>query len=135
MQIDFINLTLMITTFLWLTSLGYLFFSFIALELFKYKKDKKVISGNFSPPVTILKPIYGLDPGMLNCLRSFCQQDYHNYQVKFGLQDKNDPAIPIVKKLQAYKTKGFIKIFQLIFSLSCNCRAARLIENAAEKPT
>ena len=99
MQIDFINLTLMITTFLWLTSLGYLFFSFIALELFKYKKDKKVISGNFSPPVTILKPIYGLDPGMLNCLRSFCQQDYPKFQVIFGLQDENDPAIPFVKQV------------------------------------
>ena len=54
MQIDFINLTLSITTFLWITSLGYLFFSFIALELFKYKKNKRVFSGNFSQPVTIL---------------------------------------------------------------------------------
>ncbi len=99
MQIDFLNLTLIITTFLWLTSLGYLFFSFIALELFKYKKNKRVISGNFSPPVTILKPIYGLDPDMLNCLRSFCQQDYPKFQVIFGLQDEKDPAIPLVKKV------------------------------------
>ena len=36
---------------------------------------------------------------MLECLRSFCQQDYPHYQVIFGLQDKNDPAIPIVKKV------------------------------------
>ena len=99
MQIDFINLTLIITTFLWLSSLGYLFFSFIALELFKYKKNKRVISGNFSPPVTILKPIYGLDPDMLNCLLSFCQQDYPKFQVIFGLQDENDPAIPFVKQV------------------------------------
>ena len=99
MQIDFINLTLIIITFLWLTSLGYLFFSFIALELFKYKKNKRVISGNFSPPVTILKPIYGLDPDMLNCLRSFCQQDYPKFQVIFGLQNEKDPAIPFVKKV------------------------------------
>ena len=99
MKIDFINLILIITTFLWLTSLGYLFFSFIALELFKYKKNKRVISGNFSPPVTILKPIYGLDPDMLNCLRSFCQQDYPKFQVIFGLQDEKDPAIPLVKKV------------------------------------
>ncbi len=99
MQIDFINLTLIITTFLWLTSLGYLFFSFIALELFKYKKNKRVISSNFSPPVTILKPIYGLDPDMLNCLRSFCQQDYPKFQVIFGLQNEKDPAIPFVKKV------------------------------------
>jgi len=99
MQIDFINITLIIATFLWLFSLGYLCFAFIALEHFKYRKNKKVSSGNFSPPVTILKPIYGLDPDMLNCLRSFCQQDYPRYQVIFGLQDKNDPAIPLVKQV------------------------------------
>ena len=99
MQIDFINITLIVTTFLWLFSLGYLCFAFIALELFKYRKNKKVFSGNFCPPVTILKPIYGLDPDMLDCLRSFCQQDYPRYQVIFGLQDKNDPAIPLVKQV------------------------------------
>jgi len=99
MEIDFISTTLIITTFLWLFSLGYLCFAFIALELFKYKKNKKKFSTNFSPPVTILKPIYGLDPDMLNCLRSFCQQDYPKYQVIFGLQDKNDPALPIVKQV------------------------------------
>ncbi len=99
MQIDFISVTLVIITFLWLFSLGYLCFAFIALEIFKYKKNKKVYSSNFCPPVTILKPIYGLDPDMLECLRSFCQQDYPHYQVIFGLQDKNDPAIPIVKKV------------------------------------
>ena len=99
MQIDFINITLIIATFLWLFSLGYLCFAFIALEHFKYRKNKKVSSGNFSPPVTILKPIYGLDPDMLNCLRSFCQQDYPRYQVIFGLQDKNDPAIPLIKQV------------------------------------
>ena len=99
MQIDITNITLIITTFLWLFSLGYLCFAFIALEHFKYRKNKKVSSGNFSPPVTILKPIYGLDPDMLNCLRSFCQQDYPRYQVIFGLQDENDPSIPLVKKV------------------------------------
>jgi len=98
-QIDLINITLIIATFLWLFSIGYLLFAFIALELFKRKKNKEVISSNFSPPVSILKPIYGLDPDMLDCLRSFCRQDYPKYQVIFGLQDKNDPAIPFVKQV------------------------------------
>ena len=48
MGIDFISVTLIITTFLWLFSLGYLCFAFIALELFKYKRNKKVFSDNFS---------------------------------------------------------------------------------------
>ena len=99
MQIDFLNITLIVTVSLWVFSIGYLVFSLVTIEIFKYKKTKKVKPENFFPPVTILKPIYGLDPDMTNCLRSFCQQDYPKYQVIFGLQDKNDPALPVVEKI------------------------------------
>ena len=99
MQIDFLNITLIVTVSLWIFSIVYLFFSLITIEIFKYKQTKKVNPENFFPPVTILKPIYGLDPDMSNCLRSFCQQDYPKYQVIFGLQDKNDPALPVVEKI------------------------------------
>ena len=99
MQIDFLNITLIVTVSLWVFSIGYLVFSLVTIEIFKYNKTKKVKPENFFPPVTILKPIYGLDPDMTNCLRSFCQQDYPKYQVIFGLQDKNDPALPVVEKI------------------------------------
>ena len=95
MQIDFLNIILTVSMFLWFFSLGYLLFALIAVENFNYKKNKKTIMENFRPSVTILKPIYGLDPDMLDNLRSFCQQDYPQYQVIFGIQDKNDPALSI----------------------------------------
>ena len=99
MQIDFLNVILIGAVSLWLFSLGYLFFALIAVEHFNYKKNKKTIMENFQPSVTILKPIYGLDPDMLDNLRSFCQQDYPQYQVIFGIQDKNDPALSIVEEI------------------------------------
>ena len=105
MQIDFLNVILIGAISLWLFSLGYLFFALIAVEHFNYKKNKKTIMENFHPSVTILKPIYGLDPDMLDNLRSFCQQDYPQYQVIFGIQDKNDPALSIVEEI----TKEFSK--------------------------
>ena len=105
MQIDFLNVILIGAVSLWLFSLGYLFFALIAVDRFNYKKNKKTIMENFHPSVTILKPIYGLDPDMLDNLRSFCQQDYPQYQVIFGIQDKNDPAFSIVEEI----TKEFSK--------------------------
>ena len=105
MQIDFLNVISIVAVSLWFFSLGYLFFALIAVEHFNYKKNKKTIMENFQPSVTILKPIYGLDPDMLDNLRSFCQQDYPQYQVIFGIQDKNDPAFSIVKEI----TKEFSK--------------------------
>ena len=105
MQIDFLSVILIGAVSLWLFSLGYLFFALIAVDHFNYKKNKKTIMENFHPSVTILKPIYGLDPDMLDNLRSFCQQDYPQYQVIFGIQDKNDPALSIVEEI----TKEFSK--------------------------
>src|ERR1700693_4670569 len=48
-----------------------------------------------SPPVTVLKPLCGVEPDTYECLRSFCVQDFANYQVVFGVCDANDPVIPI----------------------------------------
>lgn len=56
-------------------------------------------TGTFRPPVTILKPICGLDAGLYENLRSFCRQDYPQYQIVFGVQDAADPAVMEIKRL------------------------------------
>jgi ceramide glucosyltransferase len=53
-----------------------------------------------SPPVTVLKPLCGAEPETYECLRSFCEQTYPEYQVIFGVSDPQDPAIAIVHRLQ-----------------------------------
>jgi ceramide glucosyltransferase len=52
------------------------------------------------PPVTILKPLFGAEPETYECLRSFCEQAYPQYQVIFGICDPQDPAIAVVHRLQ-----------------------------------
>lgn len=52
------------------------------------------------PPVTILKPLCGAEPETYECLRSFCEQTYPQYQVIFGVCDPQDPAIAVVHRLQ-----------------------------------
>ena len=56
-------------------------------------------SGSFRPPVTILKPVCGLDVGLYENLRSFCIQDHPQYQVVFGVRDATDPAVPVLQRL------------------------------------
>ena len=54
------------------------------------------------PAVTILKPLHLGEPGLSENLESFLAQDYPGpVQVVFGVHDQNDPAIQIVKALQA----------------------------------
>ncbi len=52
------------------------------------------------PPVTILKPLYGADKGLLENLRSACRQDYPDYQVVLSVQRLDDPAIPVMRRIQ-----------------------------------
>jgi ceramide glucosyltransferase len=54
-----------------------------------------------TPPVTILKPLKGMDEGLEENLRSFFHLNYPVYQLIFGVADADDPAIDVVKKLQA----------------------------------
>ena len=54
------------------------------------------------PSVTILKPLHLGEPGLSDNLESFFSQDYSGaIQIVFGVHSENDPAIVVVKALQA----------------------------------
>jgi ceramide glucosyltransferase len=51
------------------------------------------------PPVTVLKPLCGAEPGLHEHLRSFCRQNYPDFQIVFGVRDADDPACAVVRRL------------------------------------
>lgn len=54
----------------------------------------------YLPPVSILKPLKGLDDNLFDNLASFCTQDYPEYEIIFSLQDHNDPAYKVARKIK-----------------------------------
>lgn len=53
------------------------------------------------PSVSVLKPLCGADPGLESNLESFFVQDHPSFELIFGLQDPNDPALVVVERLRA----------------------------------
>lgn len=51
------------------------------------------------PAVTVLKPLCGAEPGLYEHLRSFCLQDYPEFQIVFGVRDLHDTALSMVERL------------------------------------
>jgi ceramide glucosyltransferase len=51
-------------------------------------------------PVSILKPLKGLDDGLFDNLESFCNLDYPAYEIIFALQNRNDPACKVAEKIK-----------------------------------
>lgn len=94
--------TLLQYTLLAAISLGLLYFAvaagFIAMERLRVR-TRHDQSMHF-PPVTLLKPLKGLDDQLENNLRTFFELHYPRYELLFGLDDPHDPAIPIVLKLR-----------------------------------
>jgi ceramide glucosyltransferase len=52
------------------------------------------------PPISVLKPLKGIDDGLMDNLESFCVQDYPEYEVILALRDKTDPAVKIAQKIR-----------------------------------
>ncbi len=53
------------------------------------------------PPVTILKPLHGMEPRLEENLESFFRQDYPDFALVFGVRNCEDQALNVVDKLQA----------------------------------
>lgn len=58
--------------------------------------------GAFTPPVSILKPVRGADPAFYEAIRSQALIDYPGeYEILFGLRDRDDTALPHIARLIA----------------------------------
>jgi ceramide glucosyltransferase len=79
-------------------------------------------------PVTIFKPLHLNEPGLFDNLETFFCQDYPaSVQIVFGVQDKTDPALRVVKALQAKYPQRDIVIVADTAVYGANAKVSNLI--------
>jgi ceramide glucosyltransferase len=55
----------------------------------------------FTPPLTLLKPLHGDEPGLEAHLASFFEQDYPDYEILFCTREPDDAGLEIARKVAA----------------------------------
>lgn len=81
------------------------------------------------PPISVLKPMKGLDEGLEENLRALASQDYPRFEIVCGTRDPNDPALCVARRVAA----DFPHVVRVVSGpgvLALNPKVSNLIERS-----
>ncbi|HTS30368.1 MAG TPA: bacteriohopanetetrol glucosamine biosynthesis glycosyltransferase HpnI [Bryobacteraceae bacterium] len=80
-------------------------------------------------PLSILKPVHGRDPQFYEGILSHARQDYPQFEILFGVNNPDDPALEDIERLQREFPDGRITV-RTVFSKAPNAKVGILAELA-----
>jgi len=102
------------------------------LVYFRRLRKLPPVDRSLAPPVSILKPVRGLDHGAYENFASFCGLDYPDYEILFAVADTDDPVIPIIEKLQKEHPRQAIRLMVGVEQLGITLKTNSLVRLARE---
>ena len=110
--------------------LYYIAATLAALLFFRRERKRKLRS--YSPPVSLLKPVRGVDFASYENYSSFCRQDYPDYEIVFAVNDASDEAVPLIQRLIAEFPSRQIRLLVGAENLGANRKVNKLARLSRE---
>lgn len=108
----------------------YLVAIFAAIRFFRRERSRPL--ANFTPPVSVLKPVHGVDFSSYENFASFCRQNYPEYEILFCVNEMSDPAVPVIQQVMAEFPHRQIQVLSGAAQLGANRKANNLALLAKE---
>src|SRR6266851_3708214 len=108
----------------------YAFATAAALRFFRLERAR--VLPNYTPSVSMLKPVRGVDFGSYENFESFCRQEYPDYEVLFAVNDDGDPAVPVIRRIIAEFPERKIRLLVGAEHLGANRKVNKLARLARE---
>lgn len=118
--------------FLGLASLPFIYYLLAIYSSRRFFSQREIETRSFTPPLSILKPVRGLDPDAYKNFASFCDQDYPEYEIVFCLGAEDDPAVPIIDSLRRNFPHQRIRVLFGSGRAAANDKVAKLVRLANE---
>jgi ceramide glucosyltransferase len=120
-----------LTTVMAVAGMVYFLAAIVAARLFVASRRAPLTA--FSPGVSLLKSLKGLDPGMVDAFRSHCRQDYAgDLELLFGVSSLEDPAVAAVEQLQREFPDTVIRLVECKARLGANGKVSNLAQLAPQ---
>jgi ceramide glucosyltransferase len=97
-----------------------------------FRSERSSMLPPYAPPVSLLKPVKGVDFASYENFSSFCRQDYPDYEILFAANDGNDPAVPLIQRLAAEFPQRGIRLITGAAQVGANRKVNNLIGLARE---
>ena len=95
----------------------------------RFPLHKRIAEPDFSPSISILKPLKGCDKTTAESLQSWFDQNYTGQiQILFGVADANDPVCEIVRELLRKNSGHDAQLLVCSESLGTNGKVSTLIQ-------
>jgi ceramide glucosyltransferase len=103
---------------------------FAAWRFFTRERRRK--ARNYTPRASLLKPVRGTDFATYDNYRSFCLQNYPEYEILFAVNDAADAAVPLIHRLIAEFPSRQIRLVVGAENLGANRKVNKLARLSRE---